>query len=225
MPIVKGVTDRHPSALRRRLSGVGAILCLLAALSASSALGASSAPARAKVSAAAALDPALFAKLATGVVLVRGFDCSGTGKIEGTGFLVGSGVVMTARHVVDPSGAEAKFACSVKVRLDGHWVAAAHTSWWYRGSDPTGRGTDLATVKLAQPAKASDYIFGFRNSSAPAGTNLAMIGHPLGTEISLTQGKLIGRIRNHGVPLMAIRMLGAAASRVHVQRLLAAARR
>jgi hypothetical protein len=158
------------------------------------------------------LSPAQFAQMASGVVLIRGFDCSGTGKIEGTGFLVGSGVVMTARHVVDPGGAEAKFACSVKVQIDGHWVAAAHTAWWYRGSDPTGRGTDLATVKLAHPAKASDYVFDFRNSSAPPGTNLAMIGHPLGTAISLTQGKLLGRIRNHGVPLMAIRMLGAAGS-------------
>jgi hypothetical protein len=160
----------------------------------------------------ARLSPQQFAEMATGVVLIRGFDCSGTGQIEGTGFLVGSGVVMTARHVVDPGGAEAKLACSVKVHLDGRWVAATRINWWFRGSDPTGRGTDLATVKLARPADPSDYIFDFRNSSAPAGTNLAMLGHPLGTEISLTQGRLLAHIRNHGVPLMAIRMLGAAGS-------------
>jgi hypothetical protein len=201
------ITRQGRRALALAFVVVGVALPLAALAPASAAI-----PAAARVPAAAQITPALFAKLATGVVLIRGFDCSGTGRIEGTGFLVGSGVVMTARHVVDPAGAEAKLACRVKVQIDGHWIAAAHTTWWYRGSDPTGRGTDLATVKLAHPASASDYIFDFRNSSAPPGTNLAMIGHPLGTEISLTQGRLLARIRNHGVPLMAIRMLGAAGS-------------
>jgi hypothetical protein len=119
---------------------------------------------------------------------------------------------MTARHVVDPPPSEKTRICQVKVDLDGKWVVATRTAWWYRGSDPTGRGTDLATLKLASAARPSDYIFNFRNSSAPAGTNLAMIGHPLGTGIALTQGKLLGQIHEHGVPLMVIRMLGAQGS-------------
>jgi Trypsin-like peptidase domain len=196
---------------RTRALGVAGVACVML-LWAGSAAANPALPAEQRTPAAAKLDPQLFAHLASGVVLIRGFSCSGTGEIEGTGFLVGADVVMTARHVVDPSGAEAKLACHVKVHLDGRWVAATRLAWWYGRSDPTGRATDLATLKLAAAASPSDTIFDFRNSSAPAGTNLAMIGHPLGTEISLTQGKLLGRVRFRTVPLMVIRMLGAAGS-------------
>ena len=198
----------------RRVVASGVRLVVAAAILFSfSATSSTAAPASQTSPALAKLTPALFAKLASGVVLIRGFDCSGTGKIEGTGFLVGQSVVMTARHVVDPAGAEAKFACRVKVHVDGHWVAVNRMTWWYNAADPSGRSTDLATLKLATPARDSDYIFDFRNTSPQPGTNLAMMGHPLGTEISLTQGRLLGRVRSSGhVPLLAIRMLGAEGS-------------
>ncbi len=204
---------RQPLRLPARALGPGLVACLVLASAAGIATASPAASAPASRPAAAKLAPALFAQLSTGIVLIRGYGCAGgSWKVEGTGFLVGSGVVMTARHVVDPPASENVRVCHVKVDLDGKWVAATKTAWWYRGSDPTGRGTDLATLKLASPAGASDYIFDFRNSSPPAGTNLAMIGHPLGTGIALTQGKLLGRIRSRGVPLMVIRMLGAQGS-------------
>lgn len=204
---------RRQRGARKPALGAGLLGCLifLAAAGIASAQPASRTAAQAP--AAAKLTPTQFAQLSTGVVLIRGYGCSGgSWKVEGTGFLVGSDVVMTARHVVDPPPSENVRVCRVKVDLDGKWVVATKTAWWYRSADPTGRGTDLATLKLASPASLSDYIFDFRNSSAPAGANLAMIGHPLGTGISLTQGKLLGRIRSHGVPLMVIRMLGAQGS-------------
>jgi len=58
------------------------------------------------------LDPPRFAELATGIVLVRDFNCRGTPTFEGTGFLIGSRVVMTAAHVVQG-------ACSTKIRTSG----------------------------------------------------------------------------------------------------------
>jgi Trypsin-like peptidase domain len=157
------------------------------------------------------LNPTLFSELSTGVVLIRGFSCTGSGKIEGTGFLVGSGVVMTARHVVDPSGKARQWACRVKVKLDGHWAPVEGITWWYRAADPTGRDTDLATLKLGSPASAGDHLFGFRNSSPPIGTNLAVLGHPLGNQISLNQGTLVekGHFPSHHVPQLAIHMLSA----------------
>jgi Trypsin-like peptidase domain len=162
--------------------------------------------------AAVQLDPGLFSQIASGVVLIRGFDCSGSAKISGTGFLVGTGVVMTARHVVNPSGAEAGDACKVKVQVDGHWVAAKRVSWWYRSADPTGRETDLATLKLAKPANPLDYIFTFRDASPRVGTNLSIIGHPLGLGLSLTQGTLVLKHHFNGVPMLFIRLLGAQGS-------------
>jgi V8-like Glu-specific endopeptidase len=155
------------------------------------------------------LDPGLFSDLSSGVVLIRGFSCSGTAKVSGTGFLVGSDVVMTARHVVDPLGEKRALACRVKVKVDGHWVRVTKTAWWYRSADPTGRGTDLATLKLAQPAASYDHLFDFRNSSPRIGTNLAMLGHPLGNDISLTQGKLLSKHHLNRVPLLIIDLLGA----------------
>ena len=156
----------------------------------------------------AALDPGFFSRIASGVVPIRGFGCTGAPRITGTGFLVGSGVVMTARQVVDPGGTDVRPACRVKVRVDGHWVAATKIGWWYRSAKPTGRATDLATLKLAEPASSSDYVFGFRNSSPRLGTNLSMLGHPVGNGISLTQGRLRAKTHYHHVPLLIIDLLG-----------------
>jgi len=192
--------------MRRRwsLAGVVLTLGLLLALALPAAPRADrAAPGNAR------LDPGTFADLATGVVLVRGFDCSGVARISGTGFLVGSSVVMTARHVVDPAGAEAKFACHVKVRLDGRWVTVARESWWHGSGDPTGRSTDLATLKLPSEADPGDHIFSFRSSSPPAGTQVSMLGYPLGGGISLTQGRLLSKIHLRTVPLLLIDLLGA----------------
>ena len=53
------------------------------------------------------------------------------------------------------------------------------------------------------------YLFALRPSSPPAGTNLAMVGHPLGNRVSLNQGKIIQKLRVSGVPMIAVQMLGA----------------
>ena len=111
---------------------------------------------RAATPSSSSLNPTLFSQLSTGVVLIRGFGCSGASwTVEGTGFLVGAGVVMTARHVVDPPEGR-KLACRVKVLLDGKWIPVTRTAWWYRTTDPTGRETDLATLKLARAASPGD---------------------------------------------------------------------
>lgn len=155
------------------------------------------------------LSPGKFAEVSSGVVLIRGFTCAGVASVSGTGFLVGQSVVMTARHVVDPPGALKRRVCRVKVRVDGRWVAVLRTNWWYKRSDPSGRGTDLATLKLAQPASPDDYVFGIRDSSPPLGTNLSMIGYPLANGLSMTQGTLLLKRTWAGVPMLVIRLLGA----------------
>ncbi len=198
----------RPTLVRLRLSLFAAFVLVATCVGATRALGRSTAvPPSARL-----LDPTLFSQIASGVVLIKGFDCAGSAKITGSGFLVGSSVVMTARHVVDPGGAEARDTCRVKVQVDGHWIAAKRVNWWYRASDPTGRETDLATLKLAKPANPLDYIFNFRDSSPRVGTNLSIIGHPLGLGLSLTQGKLVLKRHFNGVPMLFIRLLGAEGS-------------
>ena len=64
------------------------------------------------------LSPAMFQEVSTGVALIRTYGCGGRPIAEGTGFLVGSSVLMTARHVVNG-------ACRLRILVN---VAAAHHS-------------------------------------------------------------------------------------------------
>ena len=66
------------------------------------------------------MTPAKFSEVASSVALIRTFDCGGNAQESGSGFLVGSSVVVTARHVVDWPGGHS--ACIVKVRVNGAWV-------------------------------------------------------------------------------------------------------
>ena len=141
----------------------------------------------------------MFASIADGVVRVRTFDCGGSPKAEGSGFLVGESVVMTARHVV-------RGACSVKVRASGKWIRVVSGTFWTTGKD-AGVAEDLETLKLAAPAPG--HIFDFRSSPAPRGLNLAMIGYPLGNDVSFTQGRIKAVLRLHSVPLIVVNLLGA----------------
>ncbi len=151
-----------------------------------------------------AIEPKQFVELATGVVLIRTFDCGGNTKTTGSGFLVGASVVMTARHVAfQPK----TLACKIKVRAGGRWIpVASRHRWATRGR--LGKLEDIATLKLTRPVVGA-HIFEIATSSPRKWTNLAMIGHPLGNAISLTQGLLLSRYTESHVPFLAINLLGA----------------
>jgi S1-C subfamily serine protease len=141
---------------------------------------------------AKALDPDTFAVVASGIVRVQA-DC-GEGTNLGTGFLVGSRVVMTARHIV-------KGCRNVRVLPEGGaWLGITAIAPWHEAD---GSDTDVATLRLASPSDG--YVFRFRTGQAPAGANLAALGHPLGTSLALTQGKVMFR-RSRQV---FVRLLGA----------------
>src|SRR5439155_9427134 len=89
----------------------------------------------------------------------------------------------------------------------GKWIPVQHWTWWRSGPTSNGRVEDLATLKLAQPT--TGYIFDFRKSPVRIGMNLAMVGHPLGNKVSLTQGRVIARKVIQSVPLLAVNLLGA----------------
>lgn len=109
---------------------------------------------------------------------------------------------MTARHVVRSP----KLACRVKARVDGRWVKVTRTTYWTTDTRSNGQVEDLATLRLA--SSTTGHIFDFRTSSPRIGTNLAMVGHPLGNELSLTQGKLLARKRVGQVPIIFVNLLG-----------------
>lgn len=149
--------------------------------------------------AATKVSPALFQEVSTGVALIKTFGCGGKLLGQGTGFLVGDSVVMTARHVLQGS-------CRVRVTVGGERFTGQRWAYWSSGRS-TGTTEDLATLKLDRAS--SGYVFRVRPSSPPAGTNLGMVGYPLGNRLSLNQGKIIWRGKHAGAPFLAVKMLGA----------------
>lgn len=147
-----------------------------------------------------AVSPDTFSEVSHGVALIKTFTCGGRPIAQGTGFLVGTSVVMTARHVVTD-------ACRVRVHVAGKTFAAKRWAAW-SGGGASASAADLATIKLGQSV-ADGFVFRIRTSPIHTGINLGMVGYPLGNRLSLNQGKLIERAKVHGAPVIAVRMLGA----------------
>ena len=150
--------------------------------------------------AARTLDPGVFADLSTGVARVRTYTCGGQAQTEGTAFLVGTGVLMTARHVI-------RGACYVRVLLGGTWRRSISIASWYtrgRGDESTA---DVATIRFN--GQSEGHVFAIKTSSASISSHIAAIGHPLGQGISLTQGKVVKKGKLYGIPTLAVRLLGA----------------
>jgi hypothetical protein len=142
---------------------------------------------------ASAIAPQTFADVSSGVVLIQS-TCHGR-QYTGSGFLVGAGVVMTANHVV--KGCE-------RVRIhttDGRWINSRSSTPWTIGVD--SHDADIATLRLAN--SMGGWVFHLRSGQAPVGTDVAVIGHPLGQALAETQGKIV--FRSHGQ--VFARLLGA----------------
>ena len=145
-----------------------------------------------------AISPDTYASVASGVALIKTFSCAGRPLASGTGFLVGSRVLMTARHVI----VGVKGVCSVRAYMGNRSYTASLIRYWRSSSSNQG-SVDLATMKLSQSA-LNDYVFSFAPRTPPLGTTIAMIGHPLGNPLSLAQGPLrfVGTLA--GVPQIGV---------------------
>jgi hypothetical protein len=137
------------------------------------------------------LDPESFAQVSSGIVLIK---CAGKAG-SGSGFLVGTSVVMTATHVVD--------GCrSVRVLIkEKRWVGVtSRIDWNDRGSQ-----LDVSTLKLTQSLK-DVWVFGLRPSQIPTRAFVAALGHPLGEGLSYSNGRVLGHIPRQQI---VMRILGA----------------
>ena len=106
---------------------------------------------------------------------------------------------MTARHVIVG-------ACRARIRVGGETFFAKRAVSW-SGGGASSSAADVATLKLDH---ASDgFVFRVRSSRVSLGTNLGMVGYPLGNRLSLNQGRMIWRGKQNRAPLLAVRMLGA----------------
>lgn len=161
------------------------------------------APARVARPSVSALDPAEFAAIADGVGRVLVSNCGGGGRGQGTGFLIGSQLLMTARHVV--AGCS-----SVRVVLGGKAYGVASIAYWHTAGARDEKAADVATLKLSRRSRG--FIFSFAKRTPKLRTKIAVIGYPLGGPLSLNQGPLVATPRVQGVPLLAVRIATAKGS-------------
>jgi len=151
------------------------------------------------------------AELKTGVGRVEPLNCNGTAlsvdghAISGTGFLVGSRVVMTAEHgmyvEID------KPACKMRVRFGNETYDVAEVHVWgeTKASDSYGRlGIDLATLTLDRDIEA--HVFEFAPDGAPRGTKIATIGYPLGGPLTVTRGVVTKNLLDRKTPSIAAKL-------------------
>jgi S1-C subfamily serine protease len=146
--------------------------------------------------------PETFARIASGVGLLRDLDCRGRTLGFATAFLVGSQVVVTANHAIGSSSAYR--ACRVQVRLGGRWYETSYAKAWYDRASAI-RHVDLATLKLRRPAPG--HVFTVARSLPARGSTIATIGHPRALPLSLHQGILRRARLSAGVPTLVMRIV------------------
>jgi trypsin-like peptidase len=137
--------------------------------------------------------------VSSGVVPIRALSCSGRPLRTGTGFLVGTSVVMTTRHVLDR-------ACTVSVTVGGASVGGRRFVSW-SGDGVSAGAADLATLTLDRAARNA-HVFTFRSSSPATGATLGTAGFLLGTRL-LTGGAVVWKGVGAGVPLLAVGVGGS----------------
>jgi hypothetical protein len=143
------------------------------------------------------IDPGMYDELASGVGRVVVRDCAGGLRSQGTGFLVGTKVVMTAHHVLDD-----RRACDVRVQIGGRTYVGERWTSWYKGSRRTTDDVDVSTIKLT--THADGHVFEFARVHPRPRDTVAMIGHSAANPLSLSQGKFLSTKTIKGIPTLAV---------------------
>lgn len=145
---------------------------------------------------ASALDPQSYESISSGVVKIRATNCKGGGTSFGSGFLVGTSVVVTAHHVV-------KDCRQAQVLVNNReWIPVAASTHWFDAKD----NLDVSTLKLSSPTHDT-WLFAIRPGQAPIGAYIAVLGYPLNQGESYTNGRLVAR-RGHLIGLNVLSAQG-----------------
>lgn len=154
----------------------------------------------APVSTAPPIPATLFRRLASGVVFIEFSKCAGGADVPGfarngsTGFLVGSRVVLTARHVVTSATA---LRCKMSVNAGGKVFGVTGAAAWRDGAAAPER-VDLASLEL--DGDAPGVPLAAATALPEGGEAIATFGHPLGLPLNFQQGRLEKHLELGGVP-------------------------
>jgi V8-like Glu-specific endopeptidase len=141
----------------------------------------------------------------TGVGRVEILHCDGSPftvsghAVAGSGFLVGSRVVVTAEHGIWIG--LGRPACKLRVRFGSTTYAVTSMRAWSNHGEPDRRGIDLATLTLARPV--SGHLFAVSTKGVPRDSPIATLGYPLGGPLRITKGTLTKKLLDYGVPTLA----------------------
>jgi len=134
--------------------------------------------------------------------------CAGS-SWEGSGFLIGPQILVTALHVLEPQG---NTGCTATVTQDSTGATARVTNWsrWYTRKQTDMRTTDFATAKL--DTRLTGYYFRFATNAPARGQKVIGLGYSLGEPLSLNQGHDVLNTTQSGVPILLMTLLGAEGS-------------
>jgi hypothetical protein len=138
--------------------------------------------------------------------MVKVFSACPTGHYQGSGFLLGPQVLVTALHMlIDEQGDNA--SCSVTVTQDGTGQTARVTSFtkWYETSPSTTMSIDFATAVLNSPLVG--HYFRIAANPPVVGETVIGLGYPLGEPLNLAQGEVTATTSAGQVPFLVMSIL------------------
>ena len=163
------------------------------------------------------VEPPSLEQLRSGVGRVEILNCDGTPfrgtgpgwsrAVSGSGFLVGSRVVVSAEHGLWVGQRPNQPACKLRVRFGAKTYAVTRVHVWSERGERDRlrrRKIDLMTLALAQPVDG--HLFGFARAAARAGTPVATLGYPGGGRLTLARGVVTGNVVDGVVPSTAVKM-------------------
>ena len=142
----------------------------------------------------------------TGVGRVETLNCDGTPfnvgghDFTGSGFLIGSRLVMSVEHGMWV--AQGRPACKMRVRFGDEsypvtnvrvWGEPGHKDMYER------RGVDLATLTLARPVE-DRHVFRLASEGAPKGASVSTAGYPLGGPLKVSSAPSTATSRTTAFP-------------------------
>jgi V8-like Glu-specific endopeptidase len=144
----------------------------------------------------------LFADYSSGMVKVKA-HCPG-GAQQGTGFLLGPRLVMTARHVLVDGKAR---RCTAEVVQEGTRKHAKVSRWMGVRVTRSKSATDVALGVLASPL--TGHNFAISRSNPKRGQRMLALGYALGEPLSLNQGHVSKLTTSQKVPVITLKLLEA----------------
>lgn len=145
----------------------------------------------------------------SGIGRVETLNCDGTPvtfgdhAATGSGFLIGSRVVMSAEHGMWV--ARDTPACKMRVRFGDEIYPVTNVRVWGEPGQKDmyeRRGVDLATLTLARPVE-DRHVFQFASEGAPKGASVLTAGYPLGGPLKVSRGTVYRNLPDYGVPAVA----------------------